>query len=67
MISRHFRNACGLAALLALAAATAPVHASGELPILRACLAKAAQSPDQEEARNQCVWQHWSLMAEYGK
>lgn len=49
-----------------LAVAVAPAQASGELPIFKACLAEAKTAPDPTEARNQCVWDHWSLMAEYG-
>ena len=39
--------------------------ASGQLPIFKACLAKAEQAADPTEARNQCYWNHWELMAEY--
>jgi hypothetical protein len=49
-----------------LAAAVAPAHASGQLPIFKACLAKAETAPDPKAARDQCVWDHWDLMAEYG-
>lgn len=37
--------------------------ASGELPIFKACLAKVSDAPNPEEARNQCFWNHWELMA----
>ncbi len=50
-----------------LATAVAPVQASGQLPIFKACLAKAEQAPDPKIARDQCVWDHWDLMAEYGR
>jgi hypothetical protein len=53
-----------LAAAL-LTATTLPVNASGQLPILRACLAEAKNAPDSKAARNQCIWHHWELMAEY--
>jgi hypothetical protein len=49
-----------------LATASAPAGASGQLPIFKACLAKAEKTPDPTAARNQCVWKHWELMAEYG-
>ncbi len=50
-----------------LATAVAPARASGQLPIFKACLAKAEQAPDRKIARDQCVWEHWDLMAEYGR
>lgn len=40
--------------------------ASGQLPIFKACLAEAAKASNPEEATNQCYWNHWELMAEYG-
>lgn len=49
-----------------LATAVAPAQASGQLPIFKACLAKAEKAPDPKAARNQCVWNHWDMMAEYG-
>lgn len=49
-----------------LVAAFSPAQASGQLPIFKACLAKAEKAPDPEAARNQCTWEHWNLMAEYG-
>jgi hypothetical protein len=49
-----------------LAAAVAPAQASGQLPIFKACLAKAEKAPDPEAARNACYWNHNDLMAEYG-
>jgi hypothetical protein len=49
-----------------LATAVAPARASGQLPIFKACLAQAEKAPDPNAARNQCVWDHWDLMAEYG-
>ena len=49
-----------------LATAVTPVQASGELPIFKACLAAAKSANDPKEARDQCVWEHWDLMAEYG-
>jgi hypothetical protein len=52
------------AALLATAAL--PAQASGQLPILKACLAAAEKAPNPSAARNQCIWNHWELMAEYG-
>lgn len=48
-----------------LGAATSPAIASGQQPILRACLAEAKNAPDPQAARNQCIWHHWELMAEY--
>lgn len=41
-------------------------QASGELPILKACLAKAAEAANPEAAKSQCMWEHWDLMAESG-
>jgi hypothetical protein len=49
-----------------LATAGAPVQASGQLPIFKACLAQAEKASDPKSARDQCVWDHWDLMAEYG-
>lgn len=49
-----------------LATAVVPVQASGQLPILKACLAKAETAADPQAARNHCMWTHWELMAEYG-
>ena len=49
-----------------LAATTAPAHASGQLPIFKACLAEAEKAPDPKIAKDQCVWDHWDLMSEYG-
>ena len=49
-----------------LATAAVPAQASGQLPILKACLAAAEKAADPNAARNQCMWQHWELMAEYG-
>ena len=45
----------------------APAQASGELPIFKACLAKAETASDKKTAIDQCVWNHWDLMAEYGR
>ena len=49
-----------------LASAATPAAASGQLPIFKACLAQAEKASDPTAARNQCVWNHWDLMAEYG-
>ncbi len=49
-----------------LATAVAPPRASGQLPIFKACLAQAEKASHPKAARNQCVWDHWDLMAEYG-
>ena len=49
-----------------LATAVAPARAAGQLPIFKACLAQAEKASDPKAARNQCVWNHWDLMAEYG-
>lgn len=48
-----------------LGATTIPAEASGQLPILRACLAEADKAPDPKAARDRCIWNHWELMAEY--
>lgn len=53
----------GLALTAAMLAAAAPAQASGELPILKACLEKAKTAPDQKAAKNHCIWNHWQLMA----
>ena len=49
-----------------LATAVAPAQASGQLPIFRACLAQAETAADPKAAKDQCFWDHWDLMAEYG-
>jgi hypothetical protein len=49
-----------------LATAVAPARASGQLPIFKACLAAAEKALDPKAAKDQCVWDHWDLMAEYG-
>ena len=48
-----------------IAGVAAPVQASGQLPIFKACLAKAETAPDPKTAKDQCVWEHWDLMSEY--
>jgi hypothetical protein len=64
---KNVLKAAGIAMTTAiLATAVAPAQASGELPIFKACLAKAETAKDPKEARDQCVWEHWDLMAEYG-
>ena len=40
--------------------------ASGELPIFEACLAKVPEAANPEQARDQCFWNHWDLMASAG-
>ncbi len=64
------KNATKLAAVAMtaaiLTAAVAPAQASGQLPIFRACLAQAETAADPKAAKDQCVWDHWDLMAEYG-
>jgi len=50
----------------ALATSVVPARASGQLPIFKACLAKADMAPNPQAARDQCVWEHWDLMSEYG-
>ena len=49
-----------------LASTVTPARASGQLPIFKACLANAERAADKKAARDQCVWDHWSLMSEYG-
>ncbi len=49
-----------------LATAVAPAQASGQLPIFKACLAEAEKAQNPKAAKDQCVWDHWDLMAEYG-
>ncbi len=49
-----------------LASAVTPARASGQLPIFKACMAEAEKAADQKAARDQCVWDHWELMSEYG-
>ena len=61
------RKIVGAAMAAGLLATTAvPVHASGQQPIYQACLAEAKTAKDPKEARDQCVWDHWERMAEYG-
>lgn len=61
------RNITGVAMAAAmLAVATGPAHASGQQPIYQACLAKAKTAMDPKLAKDQCVWDHWDRMAEYG-
>ena len=63
----RFRKLSAVAAAAALLAlANLPAQASGQQPIYQACLAKAKTASDPTEARNQCVWDHWDRMAEYG-
>ena len=52
------------AALLTITAGA--VQASGQQPIYQDCLAKAKTAADPKSARDQCVWDHWARMAEYG-
>ena len=66
MMRYSMRIAAIVVTAAVLATAGAPARASGQLPIFKACLAKAEKAPDPETARNQCVWDHWDLMAEYG-
>ena len=49
-----------------LAVAAAPAQASGQQPIYQACLAKAKAAENPKLAKDQCVWDHWDRMAEYG-
>jgi len=64
---RNIVKVAGIAMTSAmLATAVTPAQASGELPIFKACLAAAKTASDPKEARDQCVWEHWDLMAEYG-
>jgi hypothetical protein len=56
--------AAALSAAL-LATTMAPAQASGQLPIFKACLAEAEKAADPKAAKDQCVWDHWDLMAEY--
>jgi hypothetical protein len=59
-------KAAGIAMTAAvLAGAMGSAQASGQLPIFKACLAKAETAPDPKSARDQCVWHHWDLMSEY--
>lgn len=51
----------------ALTMAMAPAQASGELPVYKACLAKAETASDRKSAEDQCMWDHWEMMGEYGK
>jgi len=63
------KNTAKIAAVLmaagVVATAAAPAQASGQLPIFKACLVKAETAPDPKAAKDQCVWDHWDLMAEY--
>ena len=53
-------------AVAMLAVISAPAQASGQQPIYQACLAKARTADDPKLAKDQCVWDHWERMAEYG-
>lgn len=61
---RKLTGAALAAAMLAVA--TAPAQASGQQPIYQACLAKAKTAENPKLAKDQCVWDHWDRMAEYG-
>ena len=66
MMTLSMRIAAIVVTTAVLATAGAPARASGQLPIFKACLAEAEKAPDPEAARNQCVWDHWDRMSEYG-
>ena len=66
MMKNTTKLAAAAMAAAVLATAVAPAQASGQLPIFRACLAQAETAADPKAARDQCVWDHWDLMAEYG-
>lgn len=62
----HSLELAAIAITAAFLAAAAPTAlASGQLPILKECLEMAEKAPDAASARNQCMWRHWELMAEY--
>ena len=64
------KNSVKLAGIVIMAAvfatAVAPAQASGQLPILKACLEEAKKAPNPKDAKNHCIWTHWDLMSEYG-
>ena len=64
---KRFNRIAAIATTTVLLTLTAvPVQASGQLPILKACLAEAEKASDPQAARNHCLWTHYELMAEYG-
>lgn len=65
MTSIHKLTGVAMAAAM-LVVATAPAQASGQQPIFQACLAEAKTAADPKLAKDQCVWDHWDRMAEYG-
>lgn len=67
MIKKALKIAAIVMTGSALSIAVMPAQASGQLPIYEACLAKAETASDKKSARDQCVWNHWDLMAEYGR
>jgi hypothetical protein len=66
MMKTTLKFAAVLMTTAVLATAVTPAAASGQLPIFKACLAEAEKAADPKVARDQCVWDHWDLMAEYG-
>ena len=66
MLKRMTRIAAIALTATVLGAGMSQTRASGQLPILKECLARAEKAPDPRAARDQCMWQHWDLMAEYG-
>ena len=66
MMSKAIRIVTIVMTAAILATAVVPAQASGQLPIFKACLAEAKKASDPEAAKNQCMWDHWDLMAEYG-
>lgn len=66
MMKRTTRIAAIALTAAVLGTGMSQTQASGELQILKACLAKAEKAQNPTDARNQCIWQHWDLMAGYG-
>jgi len=66
MMNKSMKIAAAAITAALLTTATAPAQASGQLPIFKACLAEAEKASDPKTAKDQCVWDHWDLMAEYG-
>jgi len=64
MMDKTLKAAGFLMTAALLTGVFAPAQASGELPIFKACLAKAETAKDPKFARDECFWEHWDLMAE---
>ncbi len=55
-----------LSTVMAAFAAPGTVRAAGE-DKLEQCLEKAKSATEPNQARSQCLWQHYSYMSSYGR